>query len=110
MGPFGNEKEFYEHLFGPASTYGFKLLSEYEETLFRAKKLQRPYRIMFTHGDFKAHNVLVGDDGIYPVFSTGNPQAGILNNGSLQHQCGLDKTAGGSRRLLGSEGINILRN
>jgi Phosphotransferase enzyme family len=64
MGPFRNEKEFYEHLFSPASAHGFKQMEEYEETLLCAKKLQqRSYRIMFTHGDFKAHNILVDDDG-----------------------------------------------
>lgn len=64
MGPFINEKEFYNHLFSPASSHGFESIAEYEKTLSRAKKLrQYPYRITFTHGDLKAHNVLVGDDG-----------------------------------------------
>lgn len=38
-------------------------------------------------GDVKAHNILVDDDGIYPGFWIGNPQAGILNTGSSQRPC-----------------------
>lgn len=64
MGPFTNESEFHEYLLSPASTHGFKSREEYEQTLLRAKKIQqRPHRITFTHGDFKAHNILVDDDG-----------------------------------------------
>ncbi|KAK2865486.1 hypothetical protein FQN49_003525 [Arthroderma sp. PD_2] len=64
MGPFVNEKELYEYLFSPASAHGFTSNDEYQETLLQAKKIQeRPHRITFTHGDFKAHNILVDDDG-----------------------------------------------
>lgn len=64
MGPFTSEREFYDYLFSPASSHAFESPAEYEQTLLCAKKLQqRPYRITFTHGDFKAHNILVGDDG-----------------------------------------------
>ena len=64
MGPFRDRKEFYNHLFSPVSAHGFNSTVEYENTLWLAKKLQqRHHRIVFTHGDFKAHNILVGDDG-----------------------------------------------
>lgn len=64
MGPFMDQEDLYEHLISPASAHAFKSTAEYESTLARADQLrQRHYRIMFTHGDFKAHNVLVGDDG-----------------------------------------------
>jgi aminoglycoside phosphotransferase len=61
MGPFTNEKELYV---SPASDHGFKSAAEYKEMLLRAKKIQYNLsRIIFTHGDFKAHNILVDDDG-----------------------------------------------
>ncbi|RWQ96568.1 kinase-like domain-containing protein [Paecilomyces variotii] len=64
MGPFADQEEFHRYLLSPASAHGFKSVAEYEDALLRAKKLQeRHYRIVFTHGDFKAHNILVGDDG-----------------------------------------------
>ena len=64
MGPFMDQKEFYKYLISPASAHAFESTTEYEKTLVRADKLcQRDYRILFTHGDFKAHNILVGDDG-----------------------------------------------
>lgn len=64
MGPFPSKKEFYDHLFAPASSHGFESIAEYERTLAHAMRLQQyAHRITFTHGDLKAHNVLVGDDG-----------------------------------------------
>ncbi|PWY72483.1 phosphotransferase family protein [Aspergillus sclerotioniger CBS 115572] len=63
MGPFASERELYNHLFSPASSHAFESPAEYERTLSCAEKLQRPYQVVFTHGDFKAHNILVGDDG-----------------------------------------------
>lgn len=64
MGPFTNQTQFFEHLISPASSHGFNSVTEYEDALALAKKLlQHHYRITFTHGDFKAHNILVGDDG-----------------------------------------------
>lgn len=64
MGPFMDQRGFYQHLIYPTSAHGFKPTTEYEETLALADKLQQgQYQIMFTHGDFKAHNILVGDDG-----------------------------------------------
>lgn len=64
MGPFKDHKEFYDHLFYPVSDHAFKSRAEFEKTLEKANKLRRKrHQIKFTHGDLKAHNVLVGDDG-----------------------------------------------
>ncbi|KAB8253500.1 kinase-like domain-containing protein [Aspergillus pseudonomiae] len=64
MGPFTSKEEFYEYLLSPASPHGFASTTEYKEALFCAKKLQDySHRITFTHGDFKAHNILVDDHG-----------------------------------------------
>lgn len=63
MGPFPSEREFYDYLFSPASSHTFESPVEYEQTLSCAKKLQqRSHQTMFTHGDFKAHNILISDD------------------------------------------------
>lgn len=65
MGPFVNEGELYEHLFTPVSDHGFKAREEFEQTLACARRLEqkKDCRAVFTHCDFKAHNILVGDDG-----------------------------------------------
>lgn len=64
MGPFANEDELHDFLLSPASGHSFKSTEEYVETLKKANEIRRPsHRITFTHGDFKAHNILVGDDG-----------------------------------------------
>lgn len=64
MGPFASQKDFYDFLVTPASKHGFKSIDEYEAALARTRRLrEHGYRIVFTHGDFKAHNILVGDDG-----------------------------------------------
>jgi aminoglycoside phosphotransferase len=64
MGPFKNQKEFHEFLLSPASMHGFASSEAFDDALTRAKKLQdKPHRIVFTHGDFKAHNILIDDEG-----------------------------------------------
>lgn len=64
MGPFMDQREFYEHLISPAYVHGFESIVEYKKTRALADRLQqRHYQITFTHGDFKAHNILVRDDG-----------------------------------------------
>ncbi|KAL4807201.1 kinase-like domain-containing protein [Aspergillus unguis] len=64
MGPFSSLEGFYDHLLAPASAHTFESDAEYQKTLSRAKMLQnQQHKIVFTHGDFKAHNILVGDDG-----------------------------------------------
>ncbi|KAL4786500.1 hypothetical protein BJX76DRAFT_321049 [Aspergillus varians] len=65
MGPFKDHKGFYGHLFYPVSGHTFKSAEQFAETVAVANRLRygRQHRIKFTHGDFKAHNILVGDDG-----------------------------------------------
>ncbi|BCS04902.1 uncharacterized protein AKAW2_80703A [Aspergillus luchuensis] len=64
MGPFKDHKSFYQHLFAPASQHGFISVDDYNNTFATAKQLQqRPYKVKFTHGDLKAHNILINEDG-----------------------------------------------
>ncbi|KAJ5398666.1 hypothetical protein N7465_009155 [Penicillium sp. CMV-2018d] len=64
MGPFTDEDELHDYLLSPASGHGFSSTSEYIQALERANEIRSySHRITFTHGDFKAHNILVGDDG-----------------------------------------------
>ncbi|EYE96524.1 uncharacterized protein EURHEDRAFT_529937 [Aspergillus ruber CBS 135680] len=47
-----------------ASSRGLTTRAEFEKTLLEANKLrQRSHRLTLTHGDFRAHNIIVGDDG-----------------------------------------------
>jgi aminoglycoside phosphotransferase len=63
MGPFENEAALHEYLLKPASSHSFASREKYEETLALARRIQeRPHQVVFTHGDFKEHNVLVDDD------------------------------------------------
>lgn len=69
LGPFENETEFYHLLFAPVSLRGFDSTADYEKALSRARKLQEnPHRLVFTHGELMAHNILVDDDGHLPGF------------------------------------------
>ena len=64
MGPFKNETEMTQYLLSAASDHDFESREKYEKTLRRAKLIEeRPHRVTFTHGDLKAHNILVDDDG-----------------------------------------------
>lgn len=64
MGPFANETELHEFLLSPSSGHGFKTTEEYIEAQVQANNIRKlEHRITFTHGDFKAHNILVGEDG-----------------------------------------------
>lgn len=69
MGPFTNEGGLTQYLLSAASAHGFQSREKYDEALVRAKRIdQRPHRVTFTHGDFKAHNILVDDDGHLSAF------------------------------------------
>ncbi|KAJ5543647.1 hypothetical protein N7513_004781 [Penicillium frequentans] len=64
MSPFANEIEFHDFLLSPASGHGFDTTEEYIEARVQANRIRTlPHQIMFTHGDIKAHNILVGEDG-----------------------------------------------
>ena len=64
MGPFANQTEFHDFLLSPASGHGFKTTEEYIEAQVQANTIRKfSHRITFTHGDFKAHNIVVGEDG-----------------------------------------------
>ncbi|QSS66541.1 phosphotransferase family protein [Histoplasma capsulatum] len=64
MGPFPSEKEFTQYLLSIASDHGFQSRVEYDEVWVRAERIdQRPHRVTFIQGDFRAHNILVDDDG-----------------------------------------------
>ncbi|KAL4881776.1 kinase-like domain-containing protein [Aspergillus karnatakaensis] len=63
MGPFGDAKPFYEYLFAPTSSRTFECHEAFEKTVSVAERLRhRSHRVMFTHGDFKAHNIMIDDD------------------------------------------------
>ena len=63
-GPFIDEDELHDYLLSPASGYRFSSTTEYIQTLEQANEIRKySHRITFAHGDFKAHNILVGDDG-----------------------------------------------
>ena len=64
MGAFDNHKGLYDHLFYPVSDHAFKSEADFQKTLEIANRLrQHSYTTKFTHGDFKAHNILVSDGG-----------------------------------------------
>ncbi|KAK4864274.1 hypothetical protein LT330_010067 [Penicillium expansum] len=69
MGPFTDEGELHDYLLSPASGHGFDSTEEYIQALTQANKIRKySHRVTFTHGDFKAHNILVGDDGHLSAF------------------------------------------
>lgn len=63
MGPFKAEEELHEYLLAPASAHGFTSLEEFQKTMTQARKIiDVPHEIVFTHGDLKAHNILVDEN------------------------------------------------
>ena len=62
MGPFEDKKKLHEYLLSASSSHAFKSLEEYQATTIEARKIiNMDHRIVFTHGDLKAHNVLIDD-------------------------------------------------
>ncbi|KAI9759965.1 MAG: hypothetical protein M4579_001998 [Chaenotheca gracillima] len=69
MGPVENERELHEYLLSAASDHAFPSREEYQKTMTLAREiLDMPHRVVFTHGDFKAHNILIDDDGHLSAF------------------------------------------
>ena len=64
MGPFDKEDELMDYLLAPASTRDFDSPEQYDDKLKLAKRLsEKPHRVVFTHGDFETHNILVDSSG-----------------------------------------------
>lgn len=64
MGPFRTEEEMHDFLISAESAYGFRSTNEYEEAKAKANEIRQiAHRITFTHGDLKAHNILIDKDG-----------------------------------------------
>lgn len=64
MGPFSDPDEFHDFLLAPASAHGFDSADEYLETLMHANEIRSyPHRLTFSHGDLKAHNILIDEGG-----------------------------------------------
>lgn len=61
MGPFENERQFTTYLLAAASAHSYKSTEKFEQDLATARKLldMPPHRIVFTHGDYALHNILV---------------------------------------------------
>ncbi|KGO75643.1 Aminoglycoside phosphotransferase [Penicillium italicum] len=69
MGPFTDEEELHDYLLSPASGHGFNSTADFNKALAQATEIRKySHKITFTHGDFKAHNILVGDDGHLSAF------------------------------------------
>lgn len=59
-GPYENEQEFTKYLISAAWEGGFESKDAFVEAMSRAEAIQKkPHRIVFTHGDFKHHNIMV---------------------------------------------------
>ena len=64
MGPFETQEELHDFLLSAESKVGFCSNDEYEEAKAKANKIrQMPHRNTFTHGDLKAHNILIDRKG-----------------------------------------------
>ncbi|KAJ4416852.1 hypothetical protein N0V82_006491 [Gnomoniopsis sp. IMI 355080] len=61
LGPFDDERQFTEYLLAPASAHSYDSTESFERDLAMAKRLLNmpPHRIVFTHGDYALHNILV---------------------------------------------------
>ena len=62
MSPFESEQVLNDYLLSTASTNSFATQDEYNEAIATARKMNNfTHSIVFTHGDFALHNVLVHD-------------------------------------------------
>ncbi|KAJ5938184.1 hypothetical protein N7454_004526 [Penicillium verhagenii] len=69
MGPFIDEDGLHDYLLSPASGHGFDSTVDYNQALAQANEIRKySHEITFTHGDFKAHYTLIGDDGHLSAF------------------------------------------
>ena len=69
MGPFETMKQLHGYLVEPASAHGFKSAEGFKAALAEAKDIEKfSHRSTFTHGDLKAHNVLVDDNYSFSGF------------------------------------------
>ncbi|KAI9163916.1 hypothetical protein HJFPF1_05548 [Paramyrothecium foliicola] len=63
VGPCESEKDFNDYLLAAASPHSFKSREDFQSSLQVARRLNEVrHRIVFTHGDFFLHNILV-DNG-----------------------------------------------
>ena|SRR5947209_18629133 len=69
MGLVEDKRELHKYLLSPASSHGFASTEEYQKTLALVRKiLDMLHQLAFTHGDFKAHNILVDVEGHFSGF------------------------------------------
>lgn len=62
IGPFESEKELNDYLLAVASSHSFKSPKEFQSAIEVARKMyDLPHQVVFTHGDFFLHNILVHD-------------------------------------------------
>ena len=69
MGPFKSHVDLHEGLLHPASSRSFTSTEAYQATMTKAREvIHMPHRSVFTHGDLKAHNILVDEDNCLSGF------------------------------------------
>ncbi|EXJ92451.1 hypothetical protein A1O3_01002 [Capronia epimyces CBS 606.96] len=63
MGPFETEAELHDYLLSASSDHTHNSRAEYEADQALARKIyDMPHRVVFTQGDFKAHNIRISED------------------------------------------------
>lgn len=65
MGPYAAEAEFTAHLLSTASSNSFDSAADFEKSLATARTMEAlKHDMVFTHGDFYMHNILIHDGHI----------------------------------------------